>query len=48
LDDPALLVESEEKLLEIIRQWKSGIEQKGLGVYMGNTKELKCNIRVIR
>ena len=28
-DDLALLAESEEELLEIIRRWKDGMEQKG-------------------
>ena len=37
-DDLALLAESEEELLEMIRRWKDGMEQKGLKVNMGKTK----------
>ena len=37
-DDLALLAESEEELLEMIRQWKDGMDQKGLKVNMGKTK----------
>ena len=37
-DDLELLAESEEKLLEMIRQWKDGMEQKGLKVNMGKAK----------
>ena len=36
-DDLALLAEFKEKLLEVIRQWKDGMEQKGLRVNMGKT-----------
>jgi hypothetical protein len=31
-DDLAMLAESEEELLEMIRKWKDGMEQKGLKV----------------
>ena len=44
-DDLALLAESEEKLLEMIRQWKDGMEQKGLRINTGNTKVMKCKVR---
>ena len=37
-DDLALLAESEEKLYEMIRQWKDGMKQKGLRVSMGKIK----------
>ena len=37
-DDLALLAESKEELLEMIRQWKDSMEQKGLKVNMGKTK----------
>ena len=45
-DDPALLAESEEQLLEIIKQWKDGMEQKGLRINMGKTKVMKCKVRL--
>src|SRR5208282_2460214 len=41
----ALLVESKEKLLEMIRQWKDGMEQKRLCANMENTKVMKCKVR---
>ena len=37
-DDLALLAESKEKLFEMIRKWKDGIEQKGLRVKMERPK----------
>ena len=40
-DDLALLVESEEKLLEMIRQWKDGMEQKGLNFNLGKDQSNK-------
>ena len=36
------LSESEEELLEMIRRWKDGMEQKGLKVNMGKTKVMNC------
>jgi hypothetical protein len=39
------LAESEEELLEMIRQWKDGMEQKRLKVNMGKTKVMNCKIR---
>ena len=44
MDDLAL-AESEEKLLEMIRQWKDGMKQKGLRINMGKTKVMKCEVR---
>jgi hypothetical protein len=44
-DDMALLAASMEKLLEMIRQWKDGMEQKGLRINMGKTKVMKCKVR---
>ena len=41
-DDLALLEESEEKLLDMIRHWKDGMEQKWLKVNMGKTKVMNC------
>jgi hypothetical protein len=43
-DDLALLAESEE-ILEIIKQLKEGMEQKGLRINMGMTKVMKCKVR---
>jgi len=42
-DDLVLVAESEERLLEKIRKWKTGLESKGLKVNVGKTKVLKCN-----
>jgi hypothetical protein len=39
------LAESEEELLEMIRQWKDGMEQKGLNVNMGKTKVMNCKAK---
>ena len=39
------MTESEEKLLEMIRQRNEGMEQKGLSVNMGQTKVMKCKVR---
>jgi hypothetical protein len=41
-NDLALLAESEEELLEMIRQWKDCMEQKGFKVNMGKTKVMNC------
>ena len=40
-DDLALLAESEDKLLEMIRQLKGDMEHKGLIINMGKTKVMK-------
>ena len=37
-DDLALLAESEEELLEMIKQWKDGMEKKGIKVNMERPK----------
>ena len=47
-DDLALLAESEEELLGMIRQWKDGMEQKGLKVNMGKTKVMKCKVSQVQ
>jgi len=39
------LAESEEELLEMIRDWKDGMEQMGLKVNMGKTKVMNCKVR---
>ena len=44
-NDLALLAESEEKLLEMIKQWKDGLEHKGLRVNMRTTKVMKRTVR---
>jgi hypothetical protein len=41
-DDLALLASSEEELLEKIRMWKTGLEDKGLRVNVGKTKVMRC------
>ena len=44
-DDLALLAESKEQLLEKIRRWKVGLEERGLRVNIGKTKVMKCQVR---
>src|SRR5260221_12482878 len=44
-DDLALTAESEEKLVEKIKCWKKGMEEKGLRATMGKTKVMRCKIR---
>ena len=44
-DDLALLAESEEELLGMIRQWKDGVEQKWLKVNKGKTKVMNYKVR---
>ena len=44
-DDLALLAESEEKLLEMIKHWKDSMKQKWLKVNMVKTKVMKCKVR---
>jgi hypothetical protein len=41
-DDLALLAESREQLLEKIRRWKAGLEERGLRVNVGKTEVMKC------
>lgn len=41
-DDLALIAESEEELIEKIKRWKNGMEEKGLRVNVAKTKVLKC------
>ena len=43
-DDLVLLAELAEELLEKIKCWKEGLEEKGLRVNMGKTKVMKCCI----
>ena len=37
-----LLADSEELLVEKIRKWKAGMEEKGLRVNLGKTKVMRC------
>ena len=41
-DDLALIAESEEELIEKIRRWKDGMEEKGLRVNVAKSKVLRC------
>jgi hypothetical protein len=42
-DDLALIAESEEKLLDKLRVWKKGFEEKGLKVNVDKTKVMRCS-----
>jgi hypothetical protein len=44
-DDLALLAESKEPLLEKIRRWKAGLEERGHRENTGKTKIMKCQAR---
>ena len=37
MNDPVLLAETEELLLEKMRKWKKGVEMKGLRMNAGKT-----------
>ena len=41
-DDLVLLADSMEELIEKLRRWKDGMEEKGLRVNLGKTKVMKC------
>ena len=41
-DDLVLMADSEEQLVEKIRKWKVGMEEKGLRVNLGKTKVMRC------
>ena len=43
-DDLVLLAESREILMEKIMIWKEGLENKGLKVNIGKTKDMKCHV----
>ena len=43
-DDLVLMAETEELLVEKIRRWKAGMEEKGLRVNMGKTKVMRCSV----
>ena len=40
-----LMAETEERLLEMIKRWKAGLESKGLRVNIGKTKVMRCKGR---
>ena len=42
-DDLVLIAESEDKLLDKLRVWKKGVEEKGLKVNVGKTKVMRCS-----
>jgi hypothetical protein len=41
-DDLVLVADSEELLIEKIKKWKAGMEDKGLRVNIGKTKVMRC------
>ena len=45
-DDLVLMAASQEELMEKIKQWKNGLEEKGLRVNMSKTKIMKCRYGV--
>ena len=42
-DDLVLMAESEEKLMDKLRRWRHGFEEKGLKVNVGKTKVMRCS-----
>ena len=43
-DDLVLIAETKELLLEKVRKWKEGMEEKGLRVNVGKTKIMWCRV----
>ena len=43
-DDLVLIAETKELLLEKVRNWKEGMEKKGLRVNTGKTKVMWCRL----
>ena len=43
-DDLVILADSEELLIEKLKKWKAGMEEKGLRVNMGKTKIMRCQV----
>jgi hypothetical protein len=43
-DDLVLIAETEELLVERVKRWKQGMEEKGLRVNMGKTKVMRCHV----
>jgi len=41
-DDLILIAESEDKLMDKLRVWKKGFEEKGLKVNVEKTKVMTC------
>ena len=44
-DDLVLMAETEEDLVEKLKKWKNGMEEKGLRVNLGKTKVMRCQIQ---
>jgi hypothetical protein len=44
-DDLALLEESKEQLLEKIKRWKAGLEERGFRFNIAKTKIIKNQVR---
>jgi len=42
-DDLVLLADSDDMLVEKIKMWKAGMEEKGLRANMGKTKVMRCH-----
>jgi hypothetical protein len=38
------MADSEELLIEMVKKWKTGMEEKGLRVNMGKTKVMRCQV----
>ena len=43
-DDLVLTADSKDLLIEKIKKWKAGMEDKGLRVNMGKTKVMRCRV----
>ena len=43
-DDLVLMAESEEKLMDKLRRWRHGFEEKDLKVNVGETKVMRCSV----
>lgn len=41
-DDLVLMADTEELLIEMIKKWKTGLEDKGLKMNVGKTKVMRC------
>ena len=44
VDDLVLIAETKESLLEKVRKWKEGMEEKGLRMNAGKTKIMWCRV----
>ena len=45
-NDLVLVADTVELLMEKLRQWKKGMELKGLTVTIGKTKVMRCQVRI--